>query len=60
MTEEDTCSWNIVYPCYIDKSKSCSGGRKVAAQYTVDNPTVDEIKLVCDRLELKCLIERVP
>jgi signal recognition particle subunit SEC65 len=38
--------WVIVYPLYLDKSRSVSGGRRVPAALAVEKPQAEEIAQV--------------
>lgn len=49
--------WICVYPAYINKRKSVSEGRRIARQYTVDNPLCTEIRDVCLSQQLNAEVE---
>ncbi len=54
-----TKNWVKIYPSYIDSTLKQSEGRKVSIEYSVDNPTVPELFLVCKELfGLDSTIER--
>ncbi|CBK24724.2 uncharacterized protein [Blastocystis hominis] len=46
-----------MYPSYIDSSMSVKDGRKVRADLSCENPTVQEVAKACIQLGLDCLIE---
>jgi signal recognition particle subunit SRP19 len=48
----------IIWPVYIDSSKSISEGRKIPLKYAVKNPTLDEIVEAAKILNLNPIIER--
>ena len=53
----DMSKWVCVYPCYIDKMRSMSQGRRVPRDCAVERPNVIEIKDSCQHLGLACLVE---
>ncbi|KAK2197146.1 bifunctional Signal recognition particle [Babesia duncani] len=53
----DISKWKIIYPTYLDKSMSVSGGRRVKKEIAVLNPTVEEIQMVCEHLKVPCKVE---
>ena len=53
----DMSKWVCVYPCYIDKMRSMSQGRRVPRECAVERPNVIEIKDSCQHLGLACLVE---
>lgn len=54
----DHSKWHIIYPNYINSEKTIKMGRKIPANKAVKNPTCDEIKLICEHLNIPCHIER--
>ena len=62
MEKADTLqkSWVKIYPSYIDKGIKHSEGRKVSSEIAVENPTINEIFLLCANvLKLECRQEVV-
>ena len=47
----------LIYPCYLDSSKSESRGRKIPKRFAVPSPKVDEIFRVARDLNLDPIIE---
>ncbi len=45
-TSEAEKKWMIIYPLYLDKSKSVSEGRRVPSSLAVDKPQAEEIAMV--------------
>lgn len=52
-------SWIKIYPIYIDKGIKRSEGRKIADQFSVENPTIKEIFAIVKSINLECLAESV-
>uniref|UniRef100_A0A3B0MHP9 Signal recognition particle, putative n=1 Tax=Theileria annulata TaxID=5874 RepID=A0A3B0MHP9_THEAN len=55
--EEDSSGWNIIYPTYLDKDCTTSQGRKVNLSVAVSKPTIDEIKIVCEKINIPYVVE---
>ncbi|KAK1937367.1 signal recognition particle SRP19 subunit [Babesia divergens] len=55
---EDTSTWTIIYPTYLDKKASASGGRRVNKAFAVENPHVEEIRAACEKLKVPYVLER--
>jgi len=49
---------NAIYPAYIDRDRSRSGGRRVAADQAVAEPDVDEIAAAVQQVGYDAVIER--
>ncbi|CAB3984607.1 Signal recognition particle 19 kDa [Paramuricea clavata] len=49
--------WSIVYPSYINSKKTAAEGRRVPKDKACENPTVNEIKDVCQSQGLNCSVE---
>jgi len=47
----------VVWPCYIDETLSRSEGRKIAKSKAVKKPTVEEIRLAAQLLNLNPEVE---
>ena len=47
----------IIYPVYIDKSKSLDQGRRIAKEKCVDNPKAIEIADICAYLKIPYELE---
>lgn len=56
---EDTSTWTIIYPTYLDKKASASGGCRVNKAFAVENPHVEEIRAACEKLKVPYVLERV-
>ncbi|AFZ80459.1 signal recognition particle 19 kD protein, putative [Theileria equi strain WA] len=56
-TDIDTSDWTVIYPTYLDKNATTTRGRRVSLSLAVPKPTVEEIKLVCERLNVKHVVE---
>lgn len=54
---ESQKKWIVVYPCYLDKNRSLSEGRKVVANLSVEAPKCDEIVQVLKSFKLEHLVE---
>ena len=44
--DEASKKWIVVYPLYLDKARSVSGGRRVPAALAVEKPQAEEIAQV--------------
>ncbi|CAH3130652.1 unnamed protein product [Porites lobata] len=49
--------WIIVYPAYLNSRRTVEQGRRVPKTKAADNPTVHEIRDVCQSQGLNCEIE---
>mmetsp|Transcript_5539 Transcript_5539/g.14157 ORF Transcript_5539/g.14157 Transcript_5539/m.14157 type:complete len:196 (-) Transcript_5539:170-757(-) len=49
----------IIYPLYLDRSKSVQQGRKVSMAVAVEEPTAQEIHEVCAELNIKSEVEQM-
>jgi len=52
-------TYTKIYPIYIDKRLKRSEGRKVADEYSVENPTIKEIYQIVKSIDLECFPENV-
>ncbi len=43
---EASKKWIVIYPLYLDKSRSVNGGRRVPAALAVEKPQAEEIAMV--------------
>lgn len=57
--EVDSSNWNIIYPTYLDKDCTSSQGRKINLSVAVSKPTIEEIKIVCEKLNIPHVVEEV-
>jgi len=48
----------VVWPVYFDSERSRSEGRKVAKEFSVPNPSLDEIIKALEKLNVKYVVER--
>ncbi|EAN33407.1 SRP19 family protein [Theileria parva strain Muguga] len=55
--EVDSSNWNIIYPTYLDKDCTSSQGRKINLSVAVSKPTIEEIKIVCEKLNIPHVVE---
>ncbi|TQQ81004.1 signal recognition particle protein Srp19 [Halonotius terrestris] len=49
---------NVLWPAYFDADHTRSGGRRVATDMAVDEPTVDEIATAVQQIGYDAVIER--
>lgn len=52
-------TWIKIYPIYIDKGMKRSEGRKVADEFSVENPSIKEIFAIVKSINLECFAENV-
>jgi signal recognition particle subunit SRP19 len=55
--QEKVRRWQVLYPVYMDSSKTCAEGRRVAKSQGVPSPTLAEIRKACARLGVECVEE---
>ncbi|XP_072021264.1 signal recognition particle 19 kDa protein-like [Amphiura filiformis] len=49
--------WICMYPAYINSKKTAVEGRRITKEKGVDNPTVTEIRDVCQAIGLTAVVE---
>ncbi|CUS21437.1 LAQU0S03e02586g1_1 [Lachancea quebecensis] len=49
--------FQILYPCYFDKNRSHKQGRRVPAEYAVENPLVQTLADAVSKLKVPCVLE---
>lgn len=49
--------WAIIYPLYMDKTKSIQQGRRIPKQFALDKPKASDIYICCKQLGLECVLE---
>ncbi|SDZ84240.1 signal recognition particle, subunit SRP19 (srp19) [Haloplanus vescus] len=49
---------NVIWPAYLDASKTRAEGRRVPREQAVDEPTVDEIAKAAQQVGYDAVIER--
>ncbi|XP_022778305.1 signal recognition particle 19 kDa protein-like [Stylophora pistillata] len=49
--------WIVVYPAYLNSRRTVQQGRRVPKEKAADNPTVYEIRDVCQSQGLNCEVE---
>ncbi|XP_033624315.1 signal recognition particle 19 kDa protein-like [Asterias rubens] len=49
--------WICVYPTYINSRKTIPEGRRVPKSKAIENPTVNEIKDICNAAGLQVIVE---
>ena len=47
ITSEDVKRWNIIYPAFLDKGKTCAEGRRVPKEIAIENPDLYQIGSAC-------------
>lgn len=55
--KEDLKKYQIIYPCYLDKTLTVAQGRKIPKEKACDKPTAKEVFDICTYLKLKCILE---
>ncbi|KAL8273717.1 hypothetical protein Esti_002317 [Eimeria stiedai] len=53
----DRSRWQILYPAYLNKKYTTAKGRRVNLAIAVEDPTVNEMKMICDHLALPARVE---
>ncbi|KAF8822670.1 SRP19 protein [Cardiosporidium cionae] len=56
-TMAETRRWQIIYPNYIDASKTIPQGRRICKEIAVRNPYLADMKSICDHFHLPTVIE---
>ena len=56
-SEDEYKLWKVIYPNYIDKSKSVKEGRRVSAHKAIDRPTLADIVEALQVLNVPYVIE---
>ncbi|GFE55382.1 signal recognition particle 19 kDa [Babesia ovis] len=56
-SEEARSKWTILYPTYFDKKASVSGGRRVNKSLAIENPRMEDIGAVCEKLKVPYVLE---
>ncbi|XP_072173609.1 signal recognition particle 19 kDa protein-like [Diadema setosum] len=54
---EDKNRWICIYPAYINSKKTVAEGRRIPKDRGVENPTITEIRDVCNSLGLPVAVE---
>ncbi|OEH77642.1 hypothetical protein cyc_07565 [Cyclospora cayetanensis] len=54
----DRSRWLILYPAYLNKKYTTAQGRRVGKALAVEDPTIDEMKMICDHLHIPVHVER--
>lgn len=54
---EDRSRWQVLYPAYLNKKYTEKKGRRVNKSIAVENPTVQEMKMICDHAGVPAHIE---
>lgn len=55
----DRSRWQVLYPAYLNKKYTTAKGRRVSQAIAVEDPTVQEMKMICDHFEVPAHIEIV-
>ncbi len=48
----------VIWPAYLDKTKSRQDGRKISSKLAVSSPTLSEIEQAAKRLNLNPIVEK--
>ncbi|RLG56848.1 MAG: signal recognition particle protein Srp19 [Candidatus Hydrothermarchaeota archaeon] len=48
----------VIWPAYLDKTKSRQDGRKISSKLAVTSPTLSEIEQAAKRLNLNPIVEK--
>lgn len=48
----------VIWPAYLDKTKSRQDGRKISSKLAVTSPTLNEIEQAAKRLNLNPIVEK--
>ncbi|KAL9658364.1 hypothetical protein ABK040_015684 [Willaertia magna] len=57
-TDVDIKKYQIIYPVYIDKTKTIGDGRRIPKSKCIENPTAAEIADICAFLKIPYVLER--
>lgn len=55
----DRSRWQVLYPAYLNKKYTAAKGRRVNQAMAVEDPTVQEMKMICDHFSVPAHIEVV-
>lgn len=55
----DRSRWQVLYPAYLNKKYTTAKGRRVNQAIAVEDPTVQEMKMICDHFAVPAHIEIV-
>ncbi len=47
-----------IWPVYIDSNRTVKEGRKISKENGVENPSLNEIRKACYKLELKPIVDK--
>lgn len=50
VTPQTVKRWKVVYPVYLNKTKTCAEGRRVTVELAIENPTPLQIAAACVQL----------
>lgn len=53
----DRSRWQVLYPAYLNKKYTAAKGRRVSQAIAVEEPTVQEMKMICDHFDVPAHIE---
>ncbi|KAL8429708.1 hypothetical protein Efla_001143 [Eimeria flavescens] len=53
----DRSRWQIIYPAYLNKKYTAARGRRVSQAIAVEDPTVQEMKMICEHFSVPAHIE---
>ena len=56
-TEEELKEWQVIYPSYINSKRTIAEGRRLPREHCCENPSLVDMKQVCEFLKLPCEIE---
>lgn len=46
-----------IWPVYIDSTRTLKEGRKISKEYAVKNPSINEIRKACYKLQLQPVVD---
>lgn len=55
--QEDTTTWQIIYPVYIDQNQSQRKGRRISKEFAIPNPTASELHKAIQSLSIPCHLD---
>lgn len=55
--ETDWSKWSCLFPHYINSKKKISEGRRIAASKSVEDPSAEEMGMICEHFKLPYIVE---
>ena len=53
----DFSSWVMIYPVYLNQTKTLAEGRRISKEKAVIDPTLEDLQEACNLLRLKFIVE---